>query len=179
MRASGNQTPHATLAHYPMTLAESLLPEFDQEMTTTRKVLERVPTEHADWKPHPKSFSLGHLAQLVARMPGWLHSMLRQSEINLATSPGYTTEATSALLAEFDKNVREARELLRATADAELATQWSLKHGDRVLVTMPRSAVIRQHFNHMIHHRAQLGVYLRLRDVPVPSMYGPTADEGM
>ena len=162
-----------------MSIAESLLPEFDQEMATTRKVLERVPSENTEWKPHPKSFSLGHLMQLVAGMPGWMRSMLREPGLDLARSAGYSYESPASLLAMFDKNVRDARELLQATKDEDFALPWSLKMGDRVLMTMPRGAVIRQHFNHMVHHRAQLGVYLRLREVPVPSMYGPTADESM
>ena len=161
-----------------MTVAAGLLPEFVQEMATTRKLLERVPGEKGTWKPHPKSFALGHLAQLVARMPGWMMPMLRETELNLVTSPGYSIETTPALLAEFDRNVRAARDALRAAKDADFAVPWSLKHGDRVLFTMPRGAVVRTHINHLVHHRGQLSVYLRLVDVPVPSMYGPTADEG-
>ena len=160
-----------------MTIAESLLPEFDQEMTTTRKLLERVPSEKATWKPHPKSFALGHLAQLVARMPGWLTIMLRNVELNLATYPGYSFQTTPALLTEFDRHVREARLALAAAKDADFTVPWSLKHGDHVLMTVPRRAVVRMHINHMVHHRGQLSVYLRLIDVPVPSMYGPSADE--
>ena|SRR2546425_1957849 len=160
-----------------MTIAESLLPEFDQEMATTRRLLERVPSDKAAWRPHPKSFPLGHLAQLVARMPGWLTSMLRNTEINLATSPGYSFETTPSLLAEFDRNVREARAALASAKDADFTVPWSLKHGDHVIMTMPRSAVVRTHINHLVHHRGQLSVYLRMNDVPLPSIYGPTADE--
>jgi uncharacterized damage-inducible protein DinB len=161
-----------------MSIAASLLPEFDQEMATTRKLLERVPAEKGTWKPHPKSFALGHLAQLVARMPGWLTSMLRDTELNLATSPGYSFETTASLLADFDRNVREARAALASATDAAFTVAWSLKHGDRVVMTMPRHAVVRSTINHLIHHRGQLSVYLRLNDVPLPSIYGPTADEG-
>ena len=160
-----------------MTIAESLLPEFDHEMATTRKLLERVPSEKGTWKPHPKSFALGHLAQLLARMPGWMTAMLRDTEINLATYPGYSFETTPALMAEFDKNVRAARQALAAAKDADFAVVWSLKHGDRVLMALPRSAVLRTHINHLVHHRGQLSVYLRLNDIPLPSIYGPTADE--
>src|SRR5207247_1698600 len=123
-----------------MAIAESLLPEFDHEMATTRKLLERVPSDKATWKPHPKSFALGHLAQLVARMPGWMTAMLRDTEINLATYPGYSFETTPALLAEFDKNVRAARQALAAAKDADFAVVWSLKHGDRVLMALPRAS---------------------------------------
>jgi uncharacterized damage-inducible protein DinB len=161
-----------------MTISETLLPEFDQEMATTRRLLERVPGDKGTWKPHPKSFALGHLAQLVARMPGWLTTMLRDTSLNLGTYPGYSFETTPTLLAEFDRHVREAREAIAAAKDADFAVPWSLKHGDRVLMTMPRGAVARQTINHIIHHRGQLTVYLRLNDVPIPSIYGPTADEG-
>ena len=160
-----------------MTIAGSVLPEFDHEMATTRKVLERVPSAKGAWKPHPKSFALGHLAQLVARMPGWITLTLRQPELDLATYPGYSLETTLALLADFDRNVREARAALAATSDADLAANWTLRNGERVFMTMPRGPVVRTHINHLVHHRAQLSVYLRLLDVPVPSIYGPTADE--
>jgi uncharacterized damage-inducible protein DinB len=160
-----------------VTIAGSLLPEFDHEMATTRKVLERVPSAKGAWRPHPKSFPLGHLAQLVARMPGWITLTLRQTELDLATYPGYTLETTLVLLAEFDRNVREARAALAATSDADLAANWTLRNGERVFMTMPRGPVVRTHINHLVHHRGQLSVYLRLLDVPVPSIYGPTADE--
>lgn len=160
-----------------MSIAEALLPEFDQEMATTRRLLERVPTDKGHWKPHPKSFALGHLAQLVSWMPGWIASTLRDSSLDLATAPSYTFEATDTLLKGFDANVRAAREALRACRDADFGVPWSLKHGDRVLFTAPRGAVVRTHISHLVHHRGQLSVYLRLVDVPVPSIYGPTADE--
>jgi len=160
-----------------MSIAEGILPEFDQEMATTRKLLERVPSDKGPWKPHPKSFPLGHLAQLVATMPGWLTQMLRATEINLATAPGYSFQTTEALLGEFDRHVRDAREALTAASDADFTVLWSLKKGDQVLFAAPRGAVMRSHLNHLIHHRGQLSVYLRLNDVPLPSIYGPTADE--
>jgi uncharacterized damage-inducible protein DinB len=160
-----------------MSIAEGLLPEFDQEMATTRKLLERVPSDKGPWKPHPKSFPLGHLAQLVATMPGWLTQTLRDTEVNLATSSGYSFETTETLLGEFDRHVREAREALTSAKDADFTVPWSLKNGDRVLFTAPRGVVVRSHMNHLIHHRGQLSVYLRLNDVPLPSIYGPTADE--
>ena len=162
-----------------MSISETLLPEFDQEMATTRRLLERVPSEKAEWKPHPKSFALGHLAQLVSGMPGWITKTIRETELNLATGPGYSFETTETLLGVFDKNVREAREAIAAAKDADFAVTWSLKMGDRVLWTSPRGAVVRTHINHLCHHRGQLTVYLRLLDVPIPSIYGPTADERM
>jgi uncharacterized damage-inducible protein DinB len=160
-----------------MTFAESLLPEFDQEMASTRKALARVPTDKGAWKPHPKSFPLGHLAQLIAGMPGWITNIATQTKLDLASSPGYSLESTETLLATFDKLVVQARAAIANLKDEELSTPWSLMHGERVLFTMPRGPNIRSTLNHLIHHRGQLTVYLRLVDVPVPSMYGPTADE--
>lgn len=162
-----------------MSIADTLLPEFDQEMATTRKVLERVPTDKGQWKPHPKSFSLGHLAQLVAGMPGWITNTVTETYLDLADSPGYSYEKTEALLESFDKNVSEAREAISSARDEDFNVNWSLKHGDRAIFTMPRGPVVRSTINHLIHHRGQLTVYLRLIDVPVPSIYGPTADEPM
>lgn len=160
-----------------MSIGADLLPEFDQEMAATRRVLERVPGDKAQWKPHPKSFPLGHLAQLVSWMPGWIANTLGQTSLDLAKAGGYSLEKTDTLLAGFDKSVREARAALTASTDADFAVPWSLKHGDRVLFTAPRGAVVRQHISHLSHHRGQLTVYFRLLDVPVPSIYGPTADE--
>jgi uncharacterized damage-inducible protein DinB len=160
-----------------MTIGQTLVPEFDLEMTTTRRVLERVPGDKGHWKPHPKSFALAHLAQLVATMPGWLTRTIRDTEIDLSKSAGYSIEQTETLLAQFDQHVREARAALAAVTDADLGVMWSLKQGDRVLFSSPRGPVVRQHINHLVHHRGQLTVYLRLLDVPVPSIYGPTADE--
>jgi uncharacterized damage-inducible protein DinB len=160
-----------------MTIGQTLLPEFDLEMTTTRRALERVPGDKGQWKPHPKSFALAHLAQLIATMPGWLTKTIRDAEIDLAKSAGYSVEKTETLLAQFDHHVREARAALAAVRDADLDVMWSLKHGERVLFSAPRGTVVRQHINHLVHHRGQLTVYLRLLDVPVPSIYGPTADE--
>jgi uncharacterized damage-inducible protein DinB len=153
------------------------LVEFDTEMAVTRRVLERVPTDKGQWKPHVKSFSLGHLAQLVSGMPNWITRTLRETSIDLAAGPGYSYQATETLVGVFDKGVREARAALEAVVGADLDVTWSLEHGEHVLMTMPRGEVTRQHLNHLIHHRGQLTVYLRLLDVPIPSIYGPTADE--
>ena len=160
-----------------MTIAETLLPEFDQEMATTRRLLERVPSEKGEWKPHPKSFPLAHLAQLIAWMPNWFVSMLREEHLDLAQSGGYSVETTETLLAMFDKNVRDGREAIASTSDAAFAEPWSLKMKEQVLFTAPRAFVTRQNVSHLVHHRGQLTVYLRLLDVPIPSIYGPTADE--
>jgi len=160
-----------------MNIAETLLPEFDQEMKTTRRLLERVPTEKGKWKPHEKSFSIGHLAQLVSSMPGWITNTLTSDKLDLAQAAKYSYEKTEALLEKFDKNVREAREAIVASTDSDFDKPWSLTMGEKVLITAPRGATTRQHINHLVHHRGQLSVYLRLLDVPVPSIYGPTADE--
>ena len=158
-------------------IAEKMVPEFDQEMATTRRLLERVPTDKGTWKPHEKSFALGHLTQLVAIMPGWITRTLREGNINLAGGSGYSFQATESLLEQFDRHVKEARSAIEESSDEDLEEPWSLKHGDNVLFTMPRGTAVRQHINHLIHHRGQLSVYLRLIDVPLPSIYGPTADE--
>jgi len=160
-----------------MSFVETLLPEFDQEMATTRRVLERVPSDKGEWKPHPKSFALGHLAQLVARMPGWQVSAVTEQTLDLASAPRYSMQPTEELLEVFDENVRAARAALAATNDAALAESWSLTMGAQTLFTTTRANVVRQNINHLVHHRGQLTVYLRLLDVPVPSIYGPTADE--
>lgn len=161
-----------------MKIGEALVPEFDQEMAITRRVLERVPSEKGEWKPHPKSFPLAHLAQLVATMPGWLPRIVADTHIDLAAGGGYSYESTATLLSQFDALVAAARASLLAAKDEDFDVSWSLKMGEQVLMTLPRSVVVRQTINHLVHHRGQLTVYLRLLDVPVPSVYGPTADEG-
>ena len=160
-----------------MAIADKLLPEFEQEMKATRRLLERVPSDKGEWKPHPKSFSLAHLAQLVSWMPGWIGQTLRETSLDLSKAGGYSNEKTETLLEEFDKGVRASREAISAAKDADYDVQWSLKMGDKVLFTQPRFEVVRQHISHLSHHRGQLTVYLRLLDVPIPSIYGPTADE--
>ena len=151
--------------------------EFDVEMASTRRLLERVPTEQGPWKPHPKSFALGHLAQLVSWIPGWITSTLRERSLDLAAAPGYSYQPTVALLMGFDDAVRSARDALVSVVGADLDVSWSLKNGAQVLMAMPRGDVARMHLSHLVHHRGQLTVYLRLLDVPLPSIYGPTADE--
>ena len=158
--------------------AETFLPEFDQEMALTRRVLERVPDENPDWKPHPKSFSIAHLAQLVARMPGWFTNVLNETRLDLAGAQPYSTEKTNTLLAEFDRLVPEARAAIAKSRPEDFVVKWSLAHGSNVLYSASRAEVARQTMSHIAHHRGQLTVYLRMRDVPVPSVYGPTADEG-
>ncbi|HEX2076371.1 MAG TPA: DinB family protein [Longimicrobium sp.] len=166
-----------------MSIAEMLLPEWDVEMATTRRVLERVPDERGEWKPHPKSFAMAHLAQLVARMPGWATMMMKHPEIDIAPlegqpAQGYTIEKTETLLAEFDRNAAEGRAALAAGTDDDFQAPWTLKARGVAVGSGSRYQMLRTNMlNHLVHHRAQLGVYLRLVEVPVPSMYGPTADE--
>lgn len=160
-----------------MPVTSELLTEFDAEMAATRRVVERVPDGDPDWRPHPKSFSIAHLTQLVATMPGWITRTLLEPAIDLTAGPGYSNQSTASLVEQFDRHVREARAAIASRSDADWSSDWSLRAGDHVIMTSPRGAAIRQHINHLVHHRAQLGVYLRLLGVAVPSMYGPTADE--
>jgi uncharacterized damage-inducible protein DinB len=167
-----------------MTIAELLVPEFDAEIATTRRVLERVPDGRGEWKPHDKSFPMAHLAQLVARLPGWTTMMLARDELDIAPVdgprfPGYSIETTATLLAELDRNAAAAREALQRTTDDDFQKPWTLKKAGTVMMTQSRYQMLRSMvLNHLVHHRAQLGIYLRLVDLPVPQMYGPTADEG-
>jgi uncharacterized damage-inducible protein DinB len=168
-----------------MSLSQALLPEFDQEMENTRKTLERVPEDKFDWKPHEKSTALGGLATHLANLPSWAALAINQSEFDMAPpgqGPIKVPQATSRqeVLDAFEHNRAAAREAIAAVSDEHLMGSWSLLSDGNTLMTLPRIAVLRSFvMNHMIHHRAQLGVYLRLLDVPVPSIYGPSADEGM
>ncbi|MBV9775292.1 MAG: DinB family protein [Gemmatimonadetes bacterium] len=165
-----------------MPIAQTLLPEFDHEMATTRSLLERVPEEKADWKPHPKSTALGALAAHIANLPSMGVPVLSLTEIDMNppggpgfSPPGFTS--TAALLATFDENVRKTREAISGATDDALKVTWSLKNGGQTIFSVPRAAALRTFMmNHVIHHRGQLSVYLRLNDVPLPSIYGPTAD---
>ncbi|MBI2797003.1 MAG: DinB family protein [Gemmatimonadetes bacterium] len=162
-----------------MTIGQSLLPEFDQEIAQTRKMLSRVPDSLQEYRPHPKSMKLMRLAAHVARLPQWGWVTMGSTELDLASTPQDPPIATAAqLLTELDKEAAAMRAALAKASDAELMVPWSLRNGAAVFFTMPRLAVIRgMVLNHMIHHRAQLSVYLRLNDIPVPGMYGPSADE--
>ncbi len=166
-----------------MTISQSLLPEFDLEMANTRKTLERVPEDRPEFRPHPKSMALARLAAHVAEIPMWAVRALTSDEFDVASrTPRDTFIMTSreGVLARFDDERTRARAALTATGDAAMMKTWTLKHGDRTIIAMPKVAVLRGFvMNHMIHHRAQLGVYLRMNDVPVPSIYGPSADESV
>lgn len=164
-----------------MNLTEQILTELRQEAATTRKMLERVPEESFAWQPHEKSMTLGRLAAHVAGLHGtWFKTALSQDEFDLADSLPLKADSVSDILEAFDQNVSEAVELLQAQSEEGMFTMWRLKRGGQVLFEMPRWAVLRSMvINHIIHHRGQLSVYLRLLNVPLPSVYGPTADEPM
>ena len=164
-----------------MGLIDSLLPEFDHEMTTTRKVLERVPEDRFDWKPHAKSFSMGDLASHIVNMLLWTVDTMDKTEFDLGSvAPEEMNKAAKTraeLLAWFDANASKARAAL-AKSDADYQVPWTLKKGAQVFFTLPRYTCVRSFcLNHIVHHRAQLTVYLRENDVPVPGLYGPSADE--
>jgi uncharacterized damage-inducible protein DinB len=166
-----------------MKISETVLPEFDQEMANTRKVLERVPAAKFSWKPHPKSSEFGALAAHIANMPDWAGLTMQADSFDYAPpgAPPYETPkytSTEDLLAAFDKSVAQGRSAIAAADDITFLAPWTLMAGGQTIMTMPRIAVIRTFvMNHTIHHRAQLGVYLRLNDIPVPGLYGPSADE--
>ena len=163
-----------------MTISEALLPEYDHEMATTRRLLDRVPEAQFAWRPHDKSMTIGQLAGHLAGIPYWCTATLDASDLDLDTIPRQppTPASRAAILAEFDATVAKARAGLAAATDPQLLAPWTLKKGGQELFTMPRISAIRTFvMNHSSHHRGQLSVYLRLNDVPVPPIYGPTADE--
>jgi uncharacterized damage-inducible protein DinB len=167
-----------------MAIRDAMLPEFDHERALTRKHLERVPDGKFDWKPHAKSFTFGVLATHLAEIPHWTALTIDKDELDLAPpgAPPYkptVAKTQKELLAIFDKNSVEARAAIAKAEDAHLMKPWSLLMGGKNIMTVPRAAVLRSFIlSHTIHHRAQLGVYLRLNDIAVPSTYGPSADEG-
>lgn len=164
-----------------MSIAAALLPEFDHEMANTRKALERVPMDKADWKPHEKSGTMQWLAGHLAAIPMWASATVNLPSIDLEDGDNQSPDAprtSEELLAMFDGFVVEARSAIAGASDETLMEPWSLLAGGQEIVTMPKIAVLRSFImNHMIHHRGQLTVYLRLNDVPVPALYGPSADE--
>ena len=163
-----------------MSFADTFLPEFDNEMKTTRSLLERVSFENADWRPHTKSTGLGALASHIAGLAGYGAMIVTETGMDMAKRSGgkpaqYSNSAD--VLTAFDANVKKSRDAVASLTDDAMTTPWTLSAGDHVIFTLPRAAVLRtMMMNHMIHHRGQLSVYLRLNDVLLPSIYGPTAD---
>ena len=164
-----------------MSISDLLLPEFDQEMAHTRKTLERIPEDKLAWKPHEKSMPLGRLAGHLAELPGFATTTIQTDFLNLSMREYKPLIATSRqqVVEAFEKKVAEAKAAIAGASDEHFLKPWSLEFGGKTMFTMPRIAVVRSMMlSHMVHHRAQLGVYLRLNNVPVPSIYGPSADEG-
>ncbi|HSL23425.1 MAG TPA: DinB family protein [Vicinamibacterales bacterium] len=166
-----------------MAIKDMLLPEYDHEMAVTRRLLERAPEADFGWRPHEKSMSLGNLATHITNIPtwtSWITTMTEFDVVGLAPDSAPKVPATRAeLLERFDRTVANARALIDGKSDPELLAMWTFKKGGQTVFTMPRIVALRRFMmNHSVHHRGQLSVYLRLRNVPLPAMYGPTADEG-
>ena len=164
-----------------MAIKDGLLADFDHEMGTTRRLLERLPDDKLAWKPHPKSMSLGGLATHLSNIPHWGGTILNEASFDLAAAPPNLQEKTSRadILASFDATCRKTRDWMDKT-DGEYQSLWTLKRGGQQVFSVPRVAAFRSFvLHHVIHHRGQLSVYLRLNDVPVPAIYGPSADEGI
>lgn len=163
-----------------MTIAETLLLDFDSEIANTRRTLERIPENDPQWRPHEKSMPIGRLALHTARLPEFCTRFLTTDEMNMAKDkfPDIIFESTAHLLTELERTAAEAKSILAAASDDDLKKTWKLSFGDRVIIDVPRMILYRTMFlNHLVHHRAQLGVYLRLLDIPVPGLFGPSADE--
>ncbi len=166
-----------------MTIAESILPEFEMEMANTRKVLDRIPDDKLDWKAHEKSLSIGSVGSHLASIPGWVEMTLTQDVLDVNPKGGEPyqppkCDSRQEILDLFDANVAAAKKTIAATPDEEFGKSWSLLSGGEALLTMPKLGVIRTYvLNHTIHHRGHLCVYLRLNDIPVPGLYGPSADD--
>jgi len=164
-----------------MAIRDMILPEFDNEMATTRRTLERIPEGKPDWKPHDKSMTLGRLAGHIAELPGMAAQALQSDSLDVqsgARPQPLVMTSRKQLLDEFDKNVAAGRQAISGASDEDLMKSWTMLAGGKAIVSMPRTAVVRTFLlAHVIHHRGQLTVYLRLNNVPVPAIYGPSADE--
>jgi uncharacterized damage-inducible protein DinB len=162
-----------------MSMIQMLLKEMDHEAVTTRKMLERVPDDKYDWKPHEKSMTIRQLATHIADLPSWVTVALTTDELDFATSP-YNPEVinkTADLLKYLEKSLADGREHLSKATEEDLEPKWTLRVGDKILSVSTKGEVIRMTYNQIVHHRAQLGVYLRLLNIPIPGSYGPSADE--
>jgi len=164
-----------------MSINDALMAELQQEAAATRKCLERIPAETFDWKPHEKSMTMSRLATHVAEMVGWVKDTVENPELDFATMDykPFAPETTAELVEYFDAQYAAATESLKNVSDAVMMENWKMRNGEKIYVDLPRVQVMRGFiFNHIVHHRGQLSVYLRLRDIPVPPIYGPSADEG-
>ena len=160
-----------------MNIAQEFLKEVEAEFTASRRLIERVPSDQVRWKPHEKSAALGHLTQLVCRMPKVMSDIVKGIDLDLAGGFGYSFETTETLLGEFDTNVADVRATLTNAEDSDFEGTWHVRSGADIYDTAERKDALRNTINHFVHHRGQLTVYLRLLDVPIPQLYGPTADE--
>jgi uncharacterized damage-inducible protein DinB len=162
-----------------MAIRDAFIKELEQESVASRKMLERIPAEDFNWKPHEKSMTMKRLAVLVADMFGWMAFMVDTDELDFAKGYEQADPKTTAELVEFfDKRLNDGLTSLRNADDAVFSKNWTLRNADQIYMQMPKLDVIRQTINHLVHHRGQLSVYLRLKDIAVPSIYGPSADEG-
>ncbi|WP_317897393.1 DinB family protein [Aurantibacillus circumpalustris] len=162
-----------------MTLIKILLKEMEDEAIVTRKMLTRVPEDKYDWKPHPKSMSVKALATHLAELPSWVTLAITTDGLDFAAEPykPYPINNTAELLAYFEKNYEEGRTQLLKAKDEDLLPSWIMRNGEQILMTFTKGETVRHAFSQTIHHRAQLGVFLRLLDIPIPGTYGPSADE--
>ena len=162
-----------------VSIIDLLLKEMEQEAQTTRKMLLRVPDGKSDWRPHPKSMTMQQLTTHVAELPSWVALALNTDELDFATHPYQpaTINSTAELLEHFEKSLADGRAQLSEANEDQLAQPWTLRNGEQVYSTSAKGEVIRMTFSQIVHHRAQLGVYLRLLDIPIPGSYGPSADE--
>lgn len=162
-----------------MSIIQMLLKELDQEALTTRKILERVPNDKYDWKPHQKSMSIRQLTTHIAELPSWITMALTTNELDFANNPYQPVRInnTTELLELFEKSLADGREHLAAANEEDLLPDWILRSGETIYSVTTKGEIIRMTFSQIVHHRAQLGVYLRLLDIPIPGSYGPSADE--
>ena len=163
-----------------MTIAKQMLEELKEEAQTTRKILALVPHDKSDWKPHDKSMTMGNLSSHIAEIYGWTDLMVNANELDFATMDYKppVIESNAGLIELFEKGLKNAEEVLATASDEQMAQPWTMRQGETIFFTLPKSVVLRTWVhNHIIHHRAQLGVYLRLQNIALPGSYGPTADE--
>lgn len=160
-----------------ITFAQAFITELEAETNSTRKCLERIPVELFSWKPHPKSMELGYLALLVAEIPLWITHTIKHADIDYATFEHFAPKTTAELVTHFDENVKGARKALVGVENGDLDAKFDLKGNGQVMFSSTKRQSIESTINHMIHHRGQLTVYMRLNDIAVPSIYGPSADD--